>query len=775
MTDEKSGKEEAKDLLVDLVSSSIKSGREFAKVVLDVVDDALEAVGGEGAEEDGEDSPPAPSKLSAEFLESLRFSTPVFTAEAQLAGDSLSGKISDACRSAFAAAGHPLSDDAHIRMQSMGEQGLNWYVLDLGGESGEAAQYTFRRDGDRVLVARGTANLGRDEPFVVPAAEKKWLSQGKVGEGLRAALRERGAEVSEGASVEFYEELLMMEAEYTLLGSGPEIAGVTRRRLDPRWAAVIWDGDDTYSLSEEPDYRDAAGSIAIDSFDSRKVFEAGPEFADHLDAGEISDDMKAAFASHKLPLSDDAEVSQIVVGFPWMRWHIRDGARTYSLIHRGQEISVHQDLEVDRRFVDPVGDVLMERLLGFLPEEQMMLVWYRSALFGLTGDVIREMNLFAETYQQPERLMAWLRGQSDEIGPVHLSRSPQYVRDYFDETEALPAWADQKLLDEAAAAFDLYKIPYMMVLLCRALPETYACWRGAQVLAATGRLVLDPDQPRQSQNERLSERVAATAQFVLDVMSKDGFAPGGHGIRTTQVLRLVHAGVRFIVQNVGSMAQPQRPQWPYERFGEPINQTDMLMTLLAFSVVVFDGMKKLNVQMTEREEKALLHRWKVMGHYLGIREDLLAAIETPDDGRAIWQTIVAREQLYEEDAPTHREARAGINLTAALTDYIRKVTAVEMPREYPEFLVRFLIGDELADQLEVPVSDRVWPQAINTLWKANLTGAQVLKDTSGPARDFFREANDVYFRVAFNSWVLDRPVRFFEEDVEEGDSSVPSE
>jgi hypothetical protein len=74
------------------------------------------------------------------------------------------------------------------------------------------------------------------------------------------------------------------------------------------------------------------------------------------------------------------------------------------------------------------------------------------------------------------------------------------------------------------------------------------------------------------------------------------------------------------------------PTWP-TRFGEPLNQGQLLGTMLSFVVPVFEMLERVHALDPESSEAALqreayLHRWCIIGHLLGIDLDELVS----DDG-----------------------------------------------------------------------------------------------------------------------------------------------
>ena len=106
-----------------------------------------------------------------------------------------------------------------------------------------------------------------------------------------------------------------------------------------------------------------------------------------------------------------------------------------------------------------------------------------------------------------------------------------------------------------------------LVLLAKSLPEGYAAPNLAQVLNMSGDL-----------RNRTYKRLLATLQLVLNVSSCTGFGPNGRAIISAQKLRLLHAGTRYITRKA-------RPHFE-EQYGVPVNQEDMLGTILGFSLLV---------------------------------------------------------------------------------------------------------------------------------------------------------------------------------------------
>ena len=115
-------------------------------------------------------------------------------------------------------------------------------------------------------------------------------------------------------------------------------------------------------------------------------------------------------------------------------------------------------------------------------------------------------------------------------------------------------------------------------------------------------------------------------------------------------MRLIHAIVRYLIVRPMSMdisiregvvlphprggGEHQRTNDWRPDMGMPISQEFMTGTLLTFSHVVLDGLRKLGVRASPREQQAYLHRWNALGWFMGIDERILAQLDDPDTAGA---------------------------------------------------------------------------------------------------------------------------------------------
>lgn len=248
---------------------------------------------------------------------------------------------------------------------------------------------------------------------------------------------------------------------------------------------------------------------------------------------------------------------------------------------------------------------------------------------------------------------------------------PAPVRDYFAKTGAIIPRPPATVL-AGERVFAEHGPEILMLLCCYSLPSSYAARNGVQVLHRTAYLAKRP-------NRRLFE----TAQMIVDVMSPGGLGPRGRGLRSAQKVRLMHAAIRHLI------LAGQEP-WPLGEFGVPINQEDMLGTLMTFSWITLDGLNRLGVRITPQEQEAYLSAWIAVGTLMGIEPGLLpASVAEARDLTA----LIERRQV--------RESAEGREMIAALLGMME----ANMPHPFktvPASLIREFLPPDVAGFLGIP-------------------------------------------------------------------------
>lgn len=291
-------------------------------------------------------------------------------------------------------------------------------------------------------------------------------------------------------------------------------------------------------------------------------------------------------------------------------------------------------------------------------------------------------------------------GEEDRVNQVfqHLTRNrsvainelPDEVRHYFEVSGKAPDWYDPEQTLRGQRVFSLYGPEISTLLLCKALPETYACWRGAEVLHRTGRFA-EKDGKLRGFTRRLME----TAQFVVDVTTPGGLDEGGHGIVSAQKVRLIHAAIRYFINRAG---------WDTQTYGEPINQQDMAGTLMAFSVLMLDGLEALGIKLSEEDKQGYYHLWRVTGYYSGVHLDLMpAGYEDANDlGNSILESQMG-------------ESEAGRELTKACLDFMRSLIHIPWMKHIPDLMVYHMAGEKVARLQGIDVHEKWLTKEVGTI------------------------------------------------------------
>lgn len=239
-----------------------------------------------------------------------------------------------------------------------------------------------------------------------------------------------------------------------------------------------------------------------------------------------------------------------------------------------------------------------------------------------------------------------------------------------------PPWLDVAAVERAQGWFGRLGGHVFCALYAGSLPTAYACHQGVTVLGMTARLETDAKR-------RLNE----TAQFMLDIMRPGGLAQGAPGFQAVRRVRLMHAAVRWLIDH------DPRVEWDRDALGCPLNQEDLLLTLLTFTEVVFEVFDKTGVAYSAAEAADYLHLWSVVGYLLGVPTAAL-----PLD-RAKTTALMGHVR-----AVHFGPSQSGSELAAALLEQASSLAPPGLGG-MPASAIRWYIGDEPADMIGIPRAD----------------------------------------------------------------------
>jgi len=304
-----------------------------------------------------------------------------------------------------------------------------------------------------------------------------------------------------------------------------------------------------------------------------------------------------------------------------------------------------------------------------------------------------------------------LSGNAQELPPD----LPSALAEYLTRTAILPPGVDHARLRRAQELFARHGVALGVALVYASLPSLYAgALGGVQILSMTGRLKAD-----------YRRRAAETLRFILDVMEPGALEQGGRGIRSAQKVRLLHATIRHFARVSGRWAA--LPEW-----GEPINQEELLGTLLSFSSLAGDNASRLGTRLSDADGEDLLYAWCVVGGILGV--DAQGVPRNLSDAREKWSRISERNF-----APTPEGKALAADHMAFLDDLVpgQILSGLNLG------LSRWLMGSDVAGRCLGLPRERWWIRALR--WARPILGlADRFLGTSRPVE---RLAEEVHLQL----------------------------
>ena len=304
------------------------------------------------------------------------------------------------------------------------------------------------------------------------------------------------------------------------------------------------------------------------------------------------------------------------------------------------------------------------------------------------GDPVADQaiaGLMAEAQTGSVSIIFRMMRANDDVLPAD---APQAYLDFAAASPGLPSDLDFARLERGGEAFYRNALPAVIAMLASSLPRGYAAPCICEILSISRDLERHP-----------YGRLMGVVQLLINISDGAAFQPGGRARVTAQKLRLLHAGVRAI-------APRYRPDYR-EKYGVPVNLEDMLATMMGFSYLVVDGVRKLGVPFTTQEAEDNYYLWRTFALMLGIHPP-----GRPHDWSYIPETLADAAEFYasfarRHDAPATRN-QYGVLLTQDNLQMMRTMIAAPMA----------LFGMRLAP--------RIWMAEMMTPQQLALVGARPL-------------------------------------------------
>lgn len=245
----------------------------------------------------------------------------------------------------------------------------------------------------------------------------------------------------------------------------------------------------------------------------------------------------------------------------------------------------------------------IKRVTGFdlLPSDSIIA---RYGALLTAGDPVAE-EFVAATYHGPmgaaaarELLDTALRDGIDTIDDA-----PPEMRALFDEFEAIPDWVDPDLIEQGAACWRRWGYALGSVGNAGTM-DTYTEGSLAVPLSLAGGYA----------GASALNRYLETSRWWLEVCRPGAILTPGSAARDISLkVRVMHVSVRARVA--------RHDEWDSARWGLPISQAEMMLTLLGGSVGPGLGLYSIGHLTSPREIEALLHFNRYLGHLVGVRVD----------------------------------------------------------------------------------------------------------------------------------------------------------
>ncbi|WP_051745108.1 oxygenase MpaB family protein [Streptomyces yerevanensis] len=294
----------------------------------------------------------------------------------------------------------------------------------------------------------------------------------------------------------------------------------------------------------------------------------------------------------------------------------------------------------------------------------------------LADAVIAELDFYGPRARRA--LDAGLRRGLPSLG----QQPPAAIGALLKHLEATPTWVDPLLLHKGDAVS--LSVPPMWFGLCSitgALAHSYASPATARLLAAT-------DRPA---DMAAALRLAETGVWARQTIRPGGLLRGRPGYLATVELRLAHARMRAT----------SLTDWDRGTRGLPIGQLDMARTWLGFTLIAFQALTAVGIDITDEEERRLYQYWSYVAHLLGLDESLYKDVVDHVGARRLQDLL---------DATTGAPDEHSTALTAAMVDAQAHamagapgaVLSEEQLRHLIDRVLRRAFGEEWGDLLGIP-------------------------------------------------------------------------
>jgi hypothetical protein len=273
--------------------------------------------------------------------------------------------------------------------------------------------------------------------------------------------------------------------------------------------------------------------------------------------------------------------------------------------------------------------------------------------------------------------------QALEHGSHVVSNPHPAWKAFFKQVEDVPAWVDFNRINLGARTYQRIGSAGMLILSSWSLMNGYHSAPAVKPLMFTKQL-----------DQMALRRLAETGRFVTETTQVDGLRRFGLGFKIGVHVRLMHAMVRRNAL--------RQTWWRNDEWGIPINQADMIGTLIEFSLLVLHGASLLGFQFSREEREAVVHLWRYAGYIGGVEPKLLRCLSDEPSGTRLAELIHMIQPGPDQDSLDLAEALRNVPVQMASSS--AEVRMVPWLVKVHDGLTRAFNGDQIADELRIPNS-----------------------------------------------------------------------
>jgi len=273
-----------------------------------------------------------------------------------------------------------------------------------------------------------------------------------------------------------------------------------------------------------------------------------------------------------------------------------------------------------RRLADRVKRLTRFDLLPAQPIQDAYLSGHTA------GDPVAE-RFVADTYhgEMGGKVATELLDRALREGISAIEDAPESMRALFAEFETIPDWVDPDLIEAGAAVWRRWGYSLGAVGNAGTM-DTYTEASLAVPLSLSGGYA----------GASALHRYLETSRWWLEVCRPGAVLAPGSTARTVSLkVRVMHVSVRARVAG--------HAEWDSARWGLPISQTEMMLTLLGGSVGPAFGLFGLGFLTSPAEMRAVLHFNRYLGHLVGCRVDDMYPATVADGLRLLYYFDATRQ------------------------------------------------------------------------------------------------------------------------------------